>query len=83
MNNDTELFVRDLDGQNKKQLTRLGGQNSLAAWSPDGKKIAFQHSQRGAPVGSLYIMNADGSDPKEIIRGEGPIEGGRPAWRPK
>ena len=83
VNNDTELFVRDLDGQNKKQLTRLGGQNSLAAWSPDGKKIAFQHSQRGAPAGSLYIMNADGSDPKEIIRGEGPIEGGRPAWRPR
>jgi Tol biopolymer transport system component len=74
------VFVCDANGKNRKQLTKLGGQNSLAAFSPDGKKIAFQHVPQGQGAGSLYIMNADGSNPKEILRGEGSIDASRPVW---
>ena len=81
--NGLEIFVIDADASNKKQLTKLGGLNSLSAWSPDGKKIAFQHTEQGEQTGSLYIMDADGGNQKEIIKGEGPTEGGRPAWKPK
>jgi len=75
-----EIFVCNADGSDHKQLTRLGGENSLAIWSHDGKRIVFQHSRRGAQVGSLFIMNADGSDVKQILKAMGPQDGGRPTW---
>jgi TolB protein len=80
-NGNLEIFVADADGKNAKQLTQLGGQNTYAAWSPDGKKIAFHHSVDGQP-GSLYVMDADGGNRKELLKDEAPIEGGRPVWRP-
>jgi TolB protein len=78
-----EVFLCDADGSNKKQLTKLGDRNSMSAWSPDGKKIAFNHMAGGDNDGSLYLMDADGGNPTEILKAEGPIEGGRPAWKPK
>ncbi|HEV3259045.1 MAG TPA: hypothetical protein VG013_19390 [Gemmataceae bacterium] len=78
-----EVFVCDPAGGHKKQLTKLGGMNSLAAWSPNGKQIAFQHVNAGDTVGTLYLMDADGGHAKEVSGVEGPAEGGRPAWAPK
>ena len=80
--NAAEIFVCDIDGKNKKQLTTLGAQNTQCAWSPDGKKIAFQHFDAGDDAGSLYLMDADGKNPTEVLKAEGPLEGGRPAWKP-
>jgi Tol biopolymer transport system component len=70
-------------GANRKQITRLGGSNARPAWSPDGKYIAFQHMDGNSQFSSLYIMEADGSNPVEIIKAEGPAETGRPSWKPK
>ena len=78
-----EVFVMGADGSNKKQLTKMGGMNTHSAWSPDGKKIAFQHWGQGEESASLYMMDPDGSNQKEVVKGEGPVEGGRPAWKPK
>jgi Tol biopolymer transport system component len=78
-----EVFVCDADGSNKKQLTKLGGTNTHAACSPDGKRVAFQHFAPDGKAASLYVMDSDGSNPKEVLKGKGPIEGGRPAWKPK
>src|SRR5579862_204210 len=36
------------------------------AWSPDGKQIAIEDDQ-GADKRSLWILNADGSDPHKIL----------------
>src|SRR5205085_7624127 len=77
-----EIFMIDPDGSNKKQLSKLGGLNTYAAWSPDGKQIVFHHSG-GNEDGIIYLMEADGSNPKEILKGEGPDQGGRAAWKPK
>jgi Tol biopolymer transport system component len=78
-----ELFVCDANGSNRKQLTRLTGFNTLPAWSPDGKQIAFLHTTPGEEAGSLYTIDADGKNAKEILKAESPTQGGRPAWRPK
>jgi Tol biopolymer transport system component len=78
-----ELYLCDSDGSNRRQLTKLGGTNARPAWSPDGKYIAFQHVDGNSQFSSLWIMEADGANPVEIVKGEGPSEAGRPAWKPK
>jgi len=76
-----ELFICGADGSAQRQLTSLGGLNGLAAWSPDGARIAFQHTNSSEINGSLYIMDTSGDNIRAIVKSAGPTEGGRPAWR--
>jgi serine/threonine protein kinase len=78
-----EIFICDAQGTRPRQLTRLGGVNSLAAWSPDGARIAFQHASAAEEHGTLYIVNAGGGDPRVILKAAGPQDGGRPSWKPR
>jgi TolB protein len=45
-------------------LTSSDSNDIDPAWSPDGSKIAFVSSRSGKP--QLYIMNADGSNPRQV-----------------
>jgi Tol biopolymer transport system component len=53
----SNLYLLQTDGS-LRRLTR-GGIDSMPAWSPDGRQIAFQRAHRGKA--SLYVANADGS----------------------
>jgi TolB protein len=81
--NGLHIFTANADGKNAKALTDLGGLTTYAAFSPDGKTIAFFHSKAGEETGSVYTADAAGGQPKELLKGEAHVEGGRPAWRPK
>ena len=79
-----QIFLMNADGTGAKNLTNSASDETYPAWSPDGKKIAVQHHTDYQAPGTLHIMDADGSNVKEVIaKNEGPAEGGRPAWRPK
>jgi Tol biopolymer transport system component len=52
---DYEICVVNADGTGMYRLTSTPEDESMPAWSPDGKKIAFV-SER-----AVYVMNADGS----------------------
>ena len=65
---DWDLWLIDADGSNQRQLTRVGADTARAAWSPDGKSIAFHSTRDRATAGNLsdfeiYVMAADGSSP--------------------
>ncbi|HKI38173.1 MAG TPA: DPP IV N-terminal domain-containing protein [Gemmataceae bacterium] len=77
-----EIHVCDADGKNIKKLTTVGGLNTYSAWSSDGKTIAFSHNEGTGPV-SIYLMDADGSNAREIPALKEQAGGSRPAWRPK
>jgi Tol biopolymer transport system component len=62
------------DGSDKKQLT-TEGDNGRPAWSPDGKTIAFM-SIRDGKKPAVWVMNADGAEPKFLA------EGLTPDWSP-
>jgi TolB protein len=52
------------------------------AWSPDGKRIAFvvvPHSPRDPTVHGLWVMNADGSNPRRLARN---AAWSNPVWSP-
>jgi dipeptidyl aminopeptidase/acylaminoacyl peptidase len=59
-----ELFVMDLDGKNKKQITTTAQGEYAAKWRPDGKKIGFLTAVSGSM--QLWEMDADGQNRKQV-----------------
>jgi Tol biopolymer transport system component len=58
----TQLFTVRPDGSGVRQVTHLIDSNAInAAWSPDGKRIAFVRNWNNGNKQQVYIMNADGS----------------------
>ena len=55
-----ELFVMDIDGNNRVHLTSTAKGENNARWYQDGKKILFLRS------GQLWVMNSDGSGEKQL-----------------
>ena len=72
-----EIVSVGRDGKDRKTLA-AGGINNWPAYSPDGSRIAFCSSRLGDF--DLWVMNADGSDAKRVIKLEGMQA--RPAWSP-
>jgi Tol biopolymer transport system component len=68
-----EIYVIDVDGLNRVNLTRNEANDYSPAWSRDGKSIAF-YSLRTPP--GIYLMNADGSNATDLT------DGYKPAWSP-
>ncbi len=77
------IHTMNTDGSNRKRLTHSKNKwDSAPAWSPDGKKIAFGRAYRdmeGDWQHEVWIMNADGSDQKQLK----PLDGGAPSFTPE
>jgi TolB protein len=77
-NYDPAIFTMNADGSNLRNISGTGNDvnDDAPSWSPDGTKIAFD---RGGPAyGSVYVMNADGTNKQELSYGSG----NGPAWSP-
>ncbi len=59
-----DIFVSDLNGTIKKQLTTEKGYDAEATVSPKGDKIVFTSTRNGDL--DLYTMNIDGTNVKQI-----------------
>ena len=84
-----EIGVMRTDGSLQRLLTHEPGFDVAAAWSPDGRRIAFT-SSRSQPAGDpgpplpyseLYVMNADGSHVRRITNNVNLVDY-QPAWSP-
>jgi hypothetical protein len=63
-----EVYVARADGRGMRRITTSGGRAPV--WSPDGTQIAFERRP------FIYVMNADGSHVRRLVRGRDP------AWQP-
>ncbi len=77
-----DVYVMTAKGEGVKNLTNDGLTNVEAApaFSPDGKRIAYQASAGRGKNSDIYVMNADGTAKVKITTGEG--DNIRPHWSP-
>lgn len=69
----TDLFVADPDGSNVRRLTQVRDTteaNAEAVWSPDGTRILFASIRDGGEW-RQWIMDADGSNERQLTHAEG------------
>lgn len=71
-----DLRVINVDGSGTARLTRLGTVAG-ADWSPDGRRLAF-HAR-----GSVYVIDADGSNLKRLTRDADSLVVRHLEWSPR
>ncbi len=73
-----EAWLIDPDGDNRRQLTRLGVDVSHLAWSPDGRQIACTVNRQGSF--DLALIEAESGAVTTLKTGQGYYS--RPNWSP-
>ena len=68
-----DLFVMNVDGSQKNQITQTPKSENNAVWIKGGSKIAFLSSENGSS--QLWEMNPDGTNRVQISNIEGSIQG--------
>jgi len=67
----SEVFVSNLDGSGERRLTAYANDADSPVWSPDGNSIAFVRrlgSDDAFDPSSVWVMGADGSNKRQLIR---------------
>jgi TolB protein len=64
---DGDIFVINTDGSGETNLTNSEDRDEHPKFSPDGQQIAWKKSSGDGSF--IYVMNADGSDPKQVTTG--------------
>jgi DNA-binding winged helix-turn-helix (wHTH) protein/Tol biopolymer transport system component len=79
---DGALWRSKPDGSDKRQLAPPALSPSVATISPDGKLVAFQGHSEGQQGFGIYVVDAGGGSPKEVVAGkyaaDAPVWSGTP-----
>ena len=82
----SDIWVIDADGGNRRNLTNDAPIDLAPDWSPDGLRIAFSSKrdedwEKNPDANKdIYVMNADGTNPVNLTNH--PARDGGPAWSP-
>jgi Tol biopolymer transport system component len=73
-------IVRFAPGRRRTVFAASSYWDGSSHFSPDGRRVAFE-SMRSGERQEIWLADADGSDPAQLTRGPGRIQGS-PAWSP-
>lgn len=73
---DREIWIMDVDGSNRKQITDNDFDDARPRWLPDGKHVLFESTRDGRR--SIYIMDAGGENVQRVT--DATVEDKDPAW---
>jgi TolB protein len=76
---DTDIFISNLDGSQRRNITNNPAIDYSPTWSPSGQQIAFVSDRYGG-ASQIYICDADGSNIRRKIKEGGDAD--VPAWSP-
>jgi TolB protein len=76
---DADLFISNLDGSDRHNITNNPAIDTSPTWAPSGRQIAFA-SDRAGGSSQIFICDADGSNIQRIIKEGGDADS--PAWSP-
>ncbi len=81
------LYVMKADGTGQRRVTRDNGGNDDSnwgeddpAWSPDGRRIAYELGSGVDTRDGIYVINADGTGQRKVAQDTCACEG--PIWQP-
>ena len=74
-----EIYSMKSDGTNQTRLTHNETSDFSAAWSPNGRQIAFTRAQDDEDL-EIYVMDTDGSNPRNLT--QHPTLDSDPDWSP-
>ncbi len=85
----TALVVMNADGTGARRLTSpvtfadgRASSDSLPAWSPDGRMIAFTSDRASGQEPEIHRIDADGTDLRRLTRTEPFVGDVHPTWSP-
>ena len=80
----SEIFAMGSDLSNPINLSRHPAFDGYPEWSPDGQQILFVSSRNGQTTShlQLFLMQADGSNIRQLTYNRVGEEDVRPAWSP-
>jgi TolB protein len=70
VNGNTDVYTARPDGQDLRRLTTDPGFDACAAYSADGKRIAYCSGQSGGPV-QIWTMKQNGTDKQQVTHMSG------------
>jgi Tol biopolymer transport system component len=74
------LYLIDAAGGRPRKIPGTQPGDGDPAWSPNGKRLAFDRRQVGEDNRDIYLMNVDGSDVRQLTTA--PSDDGWPEWAP-
>jgi Tol biopolymer transport system component len=76
----TDIYTVNPDGADLERLTASPDRNELGpAWNATGTQIAFWRTKAPFGAGSLWVMDADGTNQRRLTSG---FDARDPAWNP-
>jgi len=66
----SDVWVVDIDGSNRKQLTDIPKNWEAGDWSPDGSRIAYLFWKDRDEENEIWLMDEDGSDKRLLAKAE-------------
>ena len=79
---DYQIYVVPLDGSEPRNISQSNTIDSTPAWSPDGKQVAFIRSVPNTLNSGIYLMNADGSNQRQLTSPNIRVFGDEVNWSP-